>query len=140
VGDATPTELLERGCSGGYAPACHRLGVIALRGASRDPERALDRFERASQGSREFGCFEAGALQDAGEGAEKDLRRAFRLYAQACDGGDMRGCNAVGLHLMYGRGVPVDTAGAARYFERACAARVEEACANLRVARTHPQD
>jgi len=82
-------EWYRRGCNGGDAGGCTRLGKMLEMGAGReaDFEGALGLYEKACEMGGAWGCARLGALYESARPV-----RALALYRKACEGGYEAAC------------------------------------------------
>lgn len=116
--DIEPVEamaLLDRGCKGGFLPACNDRAMRLEDGAER-----TELFRRACDGGVDLACSNLGVLLVEGRGAAKDVTGAIGLFDRACEHGEPIGCHNRANAYKEGVGGPADEIRAAELYQRAC--------------------
>jgi len=129
-----------RGCALDSGRACARLAQAHERGGEvpREPERAIELYERACELKAAIGCVGAARLlRTAAEGVdsariEQLERRAVALAADGCNDGEAQACALLGDAYRDGAGVEKDVKRAARLYALGCKEGVEAACEGLK--------
>lgn len=88
--------VLKKGCEGGEAADCRRLGLAHREGhgVRKDMAYAAASFRKACDGGDAAGCTSLADLHLRGMGVPRDEARAASLSERACEGGDPFGCIA----------------------------------------------
>jgi len=130
---AHAAEYYTRGCDGGDAHGCYRLGVLYEGGSGvpADTARAATVYQRACDGGELPACSNLGRLYAVGIGVEHDAGRAVVLFRKACDGGNAGGCGNLGSAYQVGEGVARDRNRADELHKRACDGGAADFCASV---------
>ena len=123
------TQLNDRACQGGFAPACYSLGDGFRAGVDvpADPPRSVRYYARANELATNAcdrgdlrSCLYLGVAYAYGRGMPVDRDRAHSLFVRACDGGDSYACDMLANEYRDGIGVARNRARAALLYARAC--------------------
>ena len=100
-------------------------------GRGKDPNRAVDYFDRACDLYQLTSCIHLGDVLLTGDGIVQDEKSAVRLYNFACDQGDMEGCVKVAEMFLVGRGITQNINNARTFFQMACSKNYKRGCEGL---------
>ncbi|RMD94091.1 MAG: sel1 repeat family protein [Alphaproteobacteria bacterium] len=126
--------LYEAACEGGFARACHNLGVLreyGEEGLAPDFAAAAAAYEKGIALGYAPSMTSRGAMHYRGKGGDADAAAAAALYRQAVELGDLDAMNNLGLLHVHGEGVARDYAEAWALFQRAAQAGHLSALTNL---------
>jgi len=120
-------------CADNDAVSCYIVGLIYMNGVGmpRDPEKAIQYWQRACSDGWPRGCGDLGEAYLFGRGAEENPEAAARSFTQACEADYQPSCTTLGLMYRRGHGVPKDEVRASRLISAACDSGWELACKNL---------
>ncbi len=125
--------LYEKGCSGGVALGCERLGRlhIAGKGVAQDAAKALGLLRKGCDGGEDTSCAAAADLLASGSGdaVPADAAAAKELHQRACQGTVASSCAALGALLEAGG--PAGAVQAEHVYRRGCFRGHAAACFHL---------
>ena len=89
-------ELLQKGCAGGNAESCSKLGFLYYegQGVKQDYQKAAQLFQKACDSGEVGGCLGLGVLYETGQGVRQNFSTAKQYYGKACDLGLQLGCDS----------------------------------------------
>ena len=100
-------KLYEQACDGGYAFACHNLGVSyeTGEGVQLDFARAAQLYEKACNGGDFNACTNLGSLYGRGHGVEQNFPKAVQLWKKSCNQDDKTACFNLGISYKAGESI-----------------------------------
>lgn len=115
-------QLLERGCSLGYAPSCASLGMELVEGTStkKDSTRGMEVLKRACDGGAWESCERMGNYLRDGKHVTKNGQAAETAFGRACALGGLRACHSGAMLYLKGDGVTKDEKQGRALLERGC--------------------
>jgi len=102
----------------GDALAKFNMGILHdnPRSSTRDPQLALQWYQKAAEAGDAPAAFNLGLMHEQGDGTGVDMAQAVVWYQRAAEGGDVLAQHRLGLILGEGRGgIPEDQEAAARW-------------------------
>jgi hypothetical protein len=125
-------EFLKKGCKGGSADACVRLGRAFEEGALGAPQnqlRAAGLYEKACQQNLPSACLALATIYATPGGPLESQERAANLLQRACGWRDAGACHEIANRYERGDGVPQDPQRASSLHRVACDLGNEASCA-----------
>ena len=122
-------------CDSGNLNGCFYLGLLRMRllddvlksKINGYPERAIEMWTQACDGSAINACFDLARLY----AAKGDFKLSTTLYKKACDGGNMKGCSGLASHYEDGLGVEKNFIKLTQYYQKACDGNDMDGCWRL---------
>jgi len=166
VGPEPLIQLLGRGCTGSYGPACFMAAKVAQGVAQTEEARqffqkgcrldeaescatlarerieagdrlaGLDLLARACRNWSARACSDLAAMIDQGLGAPTDHYTAFRLFGKACMSGDGAACARYAEYGLKRRVAWFDAGEAVIALQRGCDLKYEDSCKGLKTVKT----
>jgi uncharacterized protein len=135
-------ELYQKGCDGGDAAGCCRLGEMqwGAKGIPKDLIQAEKNQRKACTLEDAKCCDNVGLMYATNLVEGKDYDDAQPFFETACESGHNRGCYNIGLMYHQGHGsVEKDESKAAPLYHTACDGGFKMACYNLAILYQHGQ-
>jgi uncharacterized protein len=115
------SEMYDNSCTGGYAPACSKLGSMLINNSEiPNIPRGIKYVQMGCDKGDIEGCVQLGVLYYKGKGVKQDFGKAKGLFENACDANRGIGCYSLGTMFDKGQGVKSDKKKAFKLFEKGC--------------------